>query len=1077
MADYLKDLISRVKKKKEGSPEGGEAEIAESAAPRPGEMLQKKAVIPPRAAAYPAPRAAMPRAADTAGMKNDILRQMKSAVSAPKVKVPEPQPEEDEEETVEGAEEEMPEPAAEAEAYVPEESGISTVEQELEGAKKTEIASYGNTKIYRVAGEPLLYYWTPVPRARGAEKSIINTLKEAATRLISITPYKIRDLKERENVYYQKVMEIMRESTEMQIPKGKMEFYAQAVVREMVGYGLIDPLIKDDKLEEIMVIGPNKPVYVFHREYEMMKSNIEFYSEKEVQDLINRIARQVGRRVDMSSPLLDARLPDGSRVNATMPPASVSGSSLTIRKFREDPYSIVDLINMGTVNTEVAAFLWLAVEGLGVKPANILISGGTGSGKTTTLNVLAAFIPANERIVSIEDTAELNLPMKHWIRLEARPPGLEGTGELTLDILTKNSLRMRPDRVIVGEVRHAEAFTLFTAMNTGHDGCLTFGTKIPFVDGIEEIGSFVDGIIKKGGVRREGEWEVADVEGREINSLNDSGKMQREKVVGARRRPYSGKVRHIRLASGSEITVTPNHPFYGFGGGVRQVPAENLEEAMFVATPARLYCSAGACRPEVEYWSGLLHGDGHILDSKRVREKNGKCYECNEGRISLFTEDESIVPQFSAFMKREFDDAHVGVRAASPEKNCFEVRVSGIGRARQAQQMFAIPAGSRSNAKMSNSHFCSSVNEFVAGFFDAEGYVDLENNAVVFTCGNEQYIDFVRYALLTEGIVSRKYESRTANSRWFRVYVYGIENARKFYSAFPLKYPEKIKKLELMLSGKAKANTNVDVVPCNAVIREKIAEAKKAGISERAIARKADISQALLRFFRLGERMPSRDSVKKLAHAFEAIGINADALGQLAESEIFWDRITHIHEFDYSGFVYDLTVSEKEMSGLKPHNFVAESVIVGNSLGTVHANSPQETVVRVTSPPMNVPEVMLSGLDFIIIEHRLHDKKKGTIRRVTEIAEVEGALQGKISTQTVYEWDAATDTMKRGTAPVSYLNELMKRTGMGKKQIDAELAAREKFLKNLVNNNVHSMGEVSLACQAFLGERGKQNAK
>ena len=354
---------------------------------------------------------------------------------------------------------------------VPDEVKTQT-EKKLEKAKKQLIAEYGTTKIYKIPNEPLLFYWTPVPRPVGAEKTIINTIKEAATRIISITPYKIRDQEQKRNVYYQKILEILRDSPEMNIPKTRYEFYADTVVREMVGYGIIDNLIKDDKLEEIMVIGPKLPVFVFHRDYEMMVTNIEFYSDNEIQDLINRIARQIGRRVDLSSPLLDARLPDGSRVNATVPPSSVQGSTLTIRKFREEPYTIVDLINYGTINVEAAAFLWLCMEGLATRPANILIAGGTGSGKTTTLNVLASLIPETERIITIEDTAELNLPLKHWIRMEARPPGLEGTGELTMDILTKNSLRMRPDRIIVGEIRHDEAFSLFTAFNTGHDGSL-----------------------------------------------------------------------------------------------------------------------------------------------------------------------------------------------------------------------------------------------------------------------------------------------------------------------------------------------------------------------------------------------------------------------------------------------------------------------------------------------------------------------------------------------------------------------------------------------------------------------------
>ncbi len=342
---------------------------------------------------------------------------------------------------------------------------------EIKG-KKELITSYGSVKIYKVKGEPLLYYSVPVIKAKGPEKIIINTIKEAATRLITISPEEIRDPLKRREFYFKKVKEIIERSPELGVPTSKIDFYADMVVREMIGYGILDILTQDDQLEEIMVIAPSKPVYVFHRKYDMMKTNIMFGTDEEIRNVIDKIARQVNRRVDTQSPLLDARLPDGSRVNATIKPISLGGSTLTIRKFRTDPYSVIDLVNYGTMDLDAAAFLWLAVDGLGAKPANILISGGTGSGKTTTLNVLASFIPERERIITIEDTAELNLPIEHWIRFETRPPGLEGTGEVTMDVLVKNSLRMRPDRIIVGEIRHAEAFTLFTAMNTGHDGSL-----------------------------------------------------------------------------------------------------------------------------------------------------------------------------------------------------------------------------------------------------------------------------------------------------------------------------------------------------------------------------------------------------------------------------------------------------------------------------------------------------------------------------------------------------------------------------------------------------------------------------
>ena len=497
MADYMDDLFKKIKDKKgdgETRPQQKKNQPKpEKKAPEPAREerfetdwpeVEKSRATKPRPEAIPMESPEPARKQAPAARKGGLFgflkksrkeQELKEAIEAgvataepgKAVRAAAPQPEKEIMEN--GMQEAYEQPGEEEGEAVPKKS---KTEKEMELAEKEEIDAYGKARIYRIRGQPLLYYRVPVVRAAGPEKTIINTIKEAATRIISIAPYRIRDPEERRNVYTQKILEILRNSPELRVPKTKYQFYAETVVRDMVGYGVIDDLIKDDKLEEIMVIGPQQPVYVFHREYEMMITNIEFYSDNEIQDLINRIARQIGRRVDLSKPLLDARLPDGSRVNATIPPASVQGSTLTIRKFREDPYTILDLIRNKTLDPEVAAFLWLCVEGLQTRPANILIAGGTGSGKTTTLNVMASFIPERERIVSIEDTAELNLPLKHWIRMEARPPGLEGTGELTLDILTKNSLRMRPDRIIVGEIRHKEAFSLFTALNTGHDGSM-----------------------------------------------------------------------------------------------------------------------------------------------------------------------------------------------------------------------------------------------------------------------------------------------------------------------------------------------------------------------------------------------------------------------------------------------------------------------------------------------------------------------------------------------------------------------------------------------------------------------------
>ena len=263
------------------------------------------------------------------------------------------------------------------------------------------------------------------------------------------------------------------ENQNKRIPNEYLDNLSRKLLRDIIGYGKIDSLIQDDELEEIMIIGINKPVYVYHRKHGMMKTNIRYDDEQELTDLIDSMARQINRRIDKESPILDGRLSDGSRINATIPPVSADGPSLTIRKFKKDPLTIIDLINSKTLSLELAAFLWLCFDGLGVRSANAIISGGTSSGKTTTLNALASFINPKERIITIEDTLELQIPHEHVIRMETRPPNVENKGELTMNDLVKNSLRQRPDRIIVGEVRAEEAITLFTALNTGHSG---FGT-------------------------------------------------------------------------------------------------------------------------------------------------------------------------------------------------------------------------------------------------------------------------------------------------------------------------------------------------------------------------------------------------------------------------------------------------------------------------------------------------------------------------------------------------------------------------------------------------------------------------
>ncbi|NNF63931.1 MAG: CpaF family protein [Acidimicrobiia bacterium] len=241
----------------------------------------------------------------------------------------------------------------------------------------------------------------------------------------------------------------------------------QEIADDVLGYGPIDPFLSDPDVTEVMVNGPHS-VWV-ERQGKLTRTNTRFVDANHLGRIIEKIVGQVGRRIDESTPMVDARLPDGSRVNAVIHPLAIGGPFLTIRKFSVDPFTAEDLVRMGSVTPNMAEVLRRAVEGR----MNIIVSGSTGSGKTTMLNVLSSFIPPNDRIVTIEDAAELRLNQYHVLSMEYRPPNLEGKGEVTIRDLVRNSLRMRPDRIVVGEARGGEALDMLQAMNTGHDGSLT----------------------------------------------------------------------------------------------------------------------------------------------------------------------------------------------------------------------------------------------------------------------------------------------------------------------------------------------------------------------------------------------------------------------------------------------------------------------------------------------------------------------------------------------------------------------------------------------------------------------------
>lgn len=334
-----------------------------------------------------------------------------------------------------------------------------------------------NSSLENPTPSPLLDIVTPFREQRPKEKK-----KE------QVKERKVDKNEELKNVLHKKILFGLKEQEidqiipkldgmAIEIIKEEEEFRGQIdrkkvvdeLINDLTGFGPINPLLLDEDVSEVMVNGPDQ-VYC-ERKGKLLLTPIQFRDNEHVMSVIEKIVSPLGQRIDESSPMVDARLPDGSRVNAIIPPLALNGPTITIRKFAKDPFQINDLINFGTVTEEMAIFLDACVKAR----LNMFVSGGTGSGKTTTLNVLSNFIPDDERIVTIEDAAEIQLGQEHVVSLESRPPNIEGKGAISIRDLVRNSLRMRPDRVIIGEVRGGEALDVLQAMNTGHDGSLATG--------------------------------------------------------------------------------------------------------------------------------------------------------------------------------------------------------------------------------------------------------------------------------------------------------------------------------------------------------------------------------------------------------------------------------------------------------------------------------------------------------------------------------------------------------------------------------------------------------------------------
>lgn len=890
------------------------------------------------------------------------------------------------------------------------------------------LEKYGQVEILSVKGEVLPLYKIKMPELTREEQKLLNVAKEKAAEEIKIDPDRISDPSERQRVFMHEILKIIeRESKGTNLPPGRIKQLGEAAVRDMLGYGQLDPMIADDRLEDIMVTAVGKPVYVYHRKYGMCFTNVTFETEDTIRYFIDKMARLVGRRIDQQTPLLDARLPDGSRVNATIPPVSLEGPTISIRKFRKDPLTIIDILNYGTLSLDVAAFIWLCVDGLGAKPANIIFAGGTGCGKTTILNAATTFVPERERIISIEDTAELQLPHKHWVRLETRPPNVEGRGEITMDDLVKNALRMRPDRMIVGEVRGPEARTMFTAMNTGHEGAVIGDTLIQISDGrLLTIEDLVSNFFRSSPVKKDGDFEYADVNGPAVKSLNEQNlKFEDSKITRVWRRKYAGKLLRIRTLNGKEILLTHDHPVYSVANEWRKINSENLKEKDYIGTPLIIRAKSGR-GDDLAYLAGYVRGDGCIGENT---------IQVVDGDPQLL---ENVIEEFENHSSHKITCSHYDAyhRAQVWDRNLAESLKNFLG---TDQGLLGD----------------NSLSHYLGGIFDAEAHVNTYSRGIEFSSKSPELVRSIPHLMLRFGIhssvSSQEFDGKGNRGPYYKILIYGRENLERFHENIGFRSQKKEEKLREILRGKG---SNGDLIPGVGDIIKK--ERLKVGLTQEGLAHAlGKLTRSNIRSYETGVRKPQRGELIAIAKVLES-----DFLKTLADSEIRWEKIKSIEEVEYEGYIYDLTLD-------KNHNYVANGIIVSNCMGTVHSNSAAETVTRLTEAPMSVPTIMIPALDVIVMQQRIYHRQKGQIRRVTEVAEITGFGEGKPQLNWIFEWNARDDVVEPTGVPSKTKRTIADFSGVGSTEVDIELEKRAAVLEWMRNQSIRNIFEVGRVIQEY----------
>ncbi len=1003
-------------------------------------------------------------------------------------------------------------------------SGISDLEKSAQMGKEITGEIVESGKGYRIVknkGEKSLTYLVTLPKLTEDEKKLLGIIGKRAISEINVDPEAIHNYAEKKKVFTVKVMELINRHYP-EIKQATKLWFATFIVQDMIGYGILDPLLSNDDLEEVMLIATHVPVYVYHRKHGMCKTNIIFENSEKAIKIISRIARAVGRRVDASTPLLDARLKDGSRVNATVAPISLGGPSLTIRKFKADPFTVVDIINFNTLSFDLAAFLWLAIDGYEVKPANILVSGGTGSGKTTTLNCLGSFIPQTNRVLSIEDTAELQLPVNHWVRLETRPPNIEGTGEITMERLLRNTLRMRPDRIIVGEVRGPEANTLLTAMNTGQSGSMGTlhannsretitrlvnkpmsvptimisalnliimqnrfthkGKTVRRITEVTEILGVEDGHVKLSNVF---EWDP------KTDSVKATDVPSRIKSVLAEKRGIELKDIEAEIARRKTVLEwMVKEKIHGVKEVGRLVNEYLIDPDKFMARISGKKTKTSGAKTGKKGSKGIVDlfstsAKKEVIETTplaeiiRVESEKNPIYNVKTPKLSK--EDKILIKEIETKVIDKLDIDPRSIKDKAEAESLFTDKIS-----RFIKSSYSLgPSQTRD--------FTRIVLNNLIGYGALEPLLKDEALEEIMVIGTEKpvYVSHSKYDICRTNIVFdedaeiERILERIAASVGRRIDRASplldarLEDGSRVNATLP---PISIAGPTLTIRKfKADPLTVVDLIGFNTLSPEISAYlwyvTEGAGIKPGNIlvaggsgSGKTTTLNCLCSFIPDTERIITIEDTAELqlpaTHwvRLETKPPNVEGKGEVDMDELVKNTLRMRPDRVIVG----------EVRGPEARTlFTAMNTGHDGSMGTLHSNSARETVTRLTNPPMSVPHIMLPALDLILMEQKIYLKGR-TVRRITEIAEVSeqsGEKEGTVILNNVYQWDPKTDTLLSTGIPSILKQKLARIQGVPIGEVDAEIDKRKKVIEYMIEKNISRIDKVGKTFNRYYSDK------